>query len=52
MSSSKMSYEALTSETFTSAQIKRVREQDAINQRKKAKAREEAAKAAKRQVRI
>ena len=50
--SSKLGYETLTSETFTSAQIKRVREQDAIDQRQKAKAKQEAAKAAKRQPRI
>jgi hypothetical protein len=52
MSQPKMGYETLVSETFTSAQIKRIREQDAIDQRQKAQAREAAAKAAKRQVRI
>ena len=52
MSSTKMGYETLTSETFTSAQIKRAREQDVIDQRQKAKAKEAAAKAAKRQPRI
>ena len=52
MSSSQKSYETLTSETFTSAQIKRAREQDVIDQRQKAKVKKEAAKAAKRQPRI
>ena len=46
-------YEPISfSETFTSAQIKRVREQDVIEQRKIAKQKEQAAKAAKKQVRI
>jgi hypothetical protein len=46
-------YEPISfSETFTSAQIKRAREQDAIDQRQKVKAKEQAAKAAKRQPRI
>lgn len=52
MSSSQKSYETLTSETFTSAQIKRAREQDVIKQRKISKQKEQAAKAAKKQVRI
>ena len=55
MSSSKKpkNYEPISfSETFTSAYIKRVREQDVIDQRQKAKQKEQAAKAAKKQVRI
>ena len=55
MSSSKKpkNYEPISfSETFTSAYIKRVREQDVIKQRKISKQKEQAAKAAKKQVRI
>lgn len=40
------------SDTFTSAQINRAREQDVIKQRKISKQKEQAAKAAKKQVRI
>lgn len=46
-------YQPITfSETFTSAQIKRARDQDVIDQRKISKQKEQAAKAAKKQVRI
>jgi hypothetical protein len=52
MSQPKMGYETLVSETFTSAQINRIREEDAAKQRRLAAEKQSAAKAAKRQVRI
>jgi hypothetical protein len=52
MSTSKIGYESLLLETFTSAQIKRARAQDVIKQRKIAKQKAQAAIAAKKQVRI
>jgi hypothetical protein len=52
MSTSRIGYDSLLMETFTSTQIKRAREQDVIKQRKIAKQKEQAAKAAKKQVRI